>query len=154
MRARENALQFAIDILAVGDGIANDADDMVEVPATCIVDNDLVSGIFGEVIRNKQYDEMSERAILAPYNIDVNEHNDAVLNMLDEQERTYYSVDSTDKDSNNIIQTEVLNHSESAGMPPTRIRLKRNCIVMLIRNLNIEKGLCNGTRLRILDHKR
>ena len=32
-------------------------------------------------------------------------------------------------------------------MPPHVLELKRGSIVMLLRNLNLKKGLCNGTRL-------
>ena len=32
-------------------------------------------------------------------------------------------------------------------MPPHELKLKRGCVVMLLRNLNTNKGLCNGTRL-------
>jgi len=36
-------------------------------------------------------------------------------------------------------------------MPPHDLRLKHGAIVMLLRNLNVKDGLCNGTRL-IVDH--
>ena len=32
-------------------------------------------------------------------------------------------------------------------MPPHKLKLKRNCPVMLIRNINPIEGLSNGTRL-------
>ena len=32
-------------------------------------------------------------------------------------------------------------------MPPHELKLKKNSIVMLLRNLDSNKGLCNGTRL-------
>ena len=35
------------------------------------------------------------------------------------------------------------------GLPPHEIKLKVNAIVMLIRNLSITDGLCNGIRLKI-----
>ena len=37
-------------------------------------------------------------------------------------------------------------------MPPHKLMLKPNCIVMLLRNLDIKRGLCNGTRLRVNNH--
>jgi hypothetical protein len=153
MRARGDALQFAEDVLAIGDGRSNDEDDFVQMPSTSIIEKDLSTAIYSEVINNKRFDEMSKRAILAPYNSDVNEHNDTVLGMLPDREQIYYSHDSTDADNHNVVQVEVLNNSNCAGFPPHILRVKRNCITMLLRNLNLMKGLCNGTRLRILDAK-
>ncbi len=36
-----------------------------------------------------------------------------------------------------------------AGMPPHLLRLKKGAVVMLVKNICIASGLCNGTRLRI-----
>lgn len=36
-----------------------------------------------------------------------------------------------------------------SGLPPHKLKLKTNCIVLLIRNLNTKEALVNGTRMRI-----
>ncbi|GMG39277.1 unnamed protein product [Ambrosiozyma monospora] len=46
---------------------------------------------------------------------------------------------------------EGLNKLEMKGLPQEILPLEVNTIVMLLRNLNTEQGLCNGTRLKILD---
>lgn len=43
--------------------------------------------------------------------------------------------------------TEFLHSLTPSGMPPHRLRLKVNTIVMLLRNISLRDGLCNGTRL-------
>ena len=35
-------------------------------------------------------------------------------------------------------------------MPPHELNLKDGCTVMLLRNLNSKRGLCNGVRLKVL----
>ena len=39
-------------------------------------------------------------------------------------------------------------------MPPHVLRLKSGVIIMLIRYLNARKGLCNGTRLKVIELNR
>ena len=67
---------------------------------------------------------------------------------------TYYSTDyETHKGvtNDNIhlnYPMEMLNNIRD-GLSPHEIKLKVNAIVMLIRNLSIIDGLCNGTRLKV-----
>lgn len=42
---------------------------------------------------------------------------------------------------------EFLNSVEIADLPPHKLKLKKNAIIMLLRNLDVSEGLCNGTRL-------
>lgn len=44
---------------------------------------------------------------------------------------------------------EFLNSIISSSMPPHELTLKVGAIVMLLRNLNTKKGLCNGTRILV-----
>jgi hypothetical protein len=52
-----------------------------------------------------------------------------------------------------FIQTNIRNESQDSlticGLPPRKLILKINCIVLLIRNLNIKEALVNGTRICI-----
>lgn len=41
---------------------------------------------------------------------------------------------------------EFLSSLTPSGMPPRKLNLKEGAIIMLSRNLNTKKGLCNGTR--------
>lgn len=71
-------------------------------------------------------------------------------------EKIYTSVDSAEysdknEEINEALLPEYLNSLTPSGLPPHELRLRRYCIIMLIRNLSINEGLCNGTRLMILD---
>ena len=64
--------------------------------------------------------------------------NLSVDTVLDENDAVYYPV-------------EYINTLESSGLPHHRLILKKNAVVILLRNLDISSGLCNGTRLLILE---
>uniref|UniRef100_A0A182PX41 ATP-dependent DNA helicase n=1 Tax=Anopheles epiroticus TaxID=199890 RepID=A0A182PX41_9DIPT len=48
------------------------------------------------------------------------------------------------------LPPEFLNSLNISGIPVHRLRLKRYIPVLLLRNLNTDMGLCNGTRLQII----
>lgn len=80
--------------------------------------------------------------------------NRQVLRLLHSNEVTFYSIDSVRDDSNEEdvnLQTdypvEFLNTFNPPGFPPHKLVLKEGCIAMLLRNLSLKKGLCNGTRM-------
>jgi hypothetical protein len=156
MEARED---FAGWLLKFGDGeTPMDEDEYVEIPNYVIAKKDLIEETFGEFIRKNDLTGMSNRVILTTTNDRVNEINDRVLGMLkDNDMKTYYSVDSIDKNEpTNCIEypPEFLHSLRDSGLPPHELKLKKDCPVILKRNLNLAKGLSNGTRLRVkLMHK-
>ena len=87
----------------------------------------------------------------------MNRINKTVISLLDsDNERVYTSVDIADHcDDNGLmgegILPEYLNSLNPKNLPPHELHLRVNSIVMLIRNISIYEGLCNGTQLRILD---
>ena len=108
----------------------------------------LIDEIFGNQITDP--DCLSDRAILAPRNLDVNQINEEALDKLPGITHEYRSVDDTADDENEegeTFATEFLNSLTPAGLPPHLLRLKDGAIVILLRNLDVKRGLCNGTRL-------
>ena len=47
---------------------------------------------------------------------------------------------------------EFLNSIDTADLPPHDLKIKKNTIVMLLRNLDISEGMCNGTVLLLLNY--
>ncbi|XP_031788343.1 ATP-dependent DNA helicase PIF1-like [Nasonia vitripennis] len=96
--------------------------------------------------------QIGKSAILAPRNIDVDEINKKVTNLLDSNtERRYTGIESTENcnngdDMDEVLTPEYLNTLNPPSLPPYELCLRKNCISMLIRNISINEGLCNGDR--------
>ena len=78
--------------------------------------------------------------------------NYKIIEKLSGELHVYNSVDSIVSDDPADAQNyppEILHQQTPSGMPPHRLALKYGVIVMLLRNPNPKKGLCNGTRLII-----
>lgn len=153
MRAGEGEEQFAKEILEIGEGTVNDDDDQVKVPDECLFDGNLLSEIFADHIDDTNINSMLNRAVLATTNKEVDEINDAALKLIDGVEKTYYSIDqiSEANTKKHRYVVELLNSLNPTGIPKHELKLKKNAIVMLLRNLDIESGLCNGTRMKVLE---
>jgi hypothetical protein len=153
LRANRDAQEFADFVRKVGRGIPNsdEPEGYCRLPMQLCTTRSLSKKIFGPLMRDRDFSKINETAILAPLNAAVEEINEEILDMLDAEERTFFALDSTDPEHEATIMPEMLNALRSAGLPPYKMRLKPNAVVMLVRNLNVAKGLCNGTRLQILD---
>jgi ATP-dependent DNA helicase PIF1 len=79
----------------------------------------------------------------------VDDLNDKMISRFPGNERLYHSFDSTEDDLQNNYTIDFLNSITPNGLPPHVLRLKANCPVILLRNLDPHNGLCNGTRLMI-----
>ena len=93
-------------------------------------------------------DDLSKRVIVAPTNAETLEMNGKIISLITGDSEIYYSADSAVTDNPNF-PVEFLNEQTPYGMPPHVLLLKNGVIIMLLCNLNPEKGLCNGTRLII-----
>ncbi|XP_034936444.1 uncharacterized protein [Chelonus insularis] len=142
----------------IANGTLNDSNDYLTVPDDCIADEhcNIVDNLYGPTIRNETFDDFTKLAILAPRNTDVDEINNDVVNLLDATTaKIYKSIDSIDQcdnsDINDAIVPEYVNSLNPPNFPPHEFRLRLNTVVMLVRNSSINEGLCNGTRLLIID---
>ena len=153
LRANADAQEFAKFVRNVGRGIPNsdEPEGYCRLPESVCTKESLTEKIFGSLMRNRDYSKINETAILAALNKTVEDINDEVLDMLEENERIFFAQDTTDTEHEATVMPDMLNSLRSAGLPPYKMRLKVNAVVMLLRNLNVAEGLCNGTRLQILE---
>ncbi|XP_074321815.1 uncharacterized protein LOC141659014 [Silene latifolia] len=101
-------------------------------------------------------DHLQERAILAPTHKIVEAVDDYVLSKIDEDEVIYLSSDEVSNDDRgmgdpDLHSTEYLNSIKCSGLPNHQLKLKVGDMVMLLRDIDQSRGLCNGTRLIVTD---
>jgi hypothetical protein len=90
---------------------------------------------------------VTSRAILSTRNDCVDIINLKMIEHLQGEEMVYHSFDSIEDDPHNYYPEEFLNTLTPNGLPPYMLKLKINCPIMLLRNIDPANGLCNGTRL-------
>lgn len=97
-------------------------------------------------------------AILCPTNAEAIRINDQLLNQFSGEEITFKSIDEVMmEDNNNRLGISVpgdscienFNRKTPSDLPPHELRIKKGSIVMLIRNIDVTEGLCNGTRMQV-----
>lgn len=152
----DNTVQgFSEWLLKLGNGNLQEqglAEDIFEIPPVCVENESIVDAIFPTIITPETISSIADRAILTPKNDDALKINEDVLLRIKTEAKTYYSVDSIQDDQENIDEhavypIEFLNSITPGGMPPHQLNLKIGAVVILLRNIDPAKALCNGTRL-------
>lgn len=91
-----------------------------------------------------------ERCLITPLNVTVREINTAILSRIPGDPFMSVSINEADDQYEDPMSIDVLNEFESNGFPTHRLFLKVGQAIMVIRNLSIAQGICNGTRLIIV----
>ncbi|KAG5542824.1 hypothetical protein RHGRI_015805 [Rhododendron griersonianum] len=89
----------------------------------------------------------TQSAILAPTNESVNQTNELLINRFPGRECVYLSTDETINPADQGVYVDFMHSVCPPGLPAHRLVLKENCPIIMLRNLDPSKGLCNGTRL-------
>ena len=167
MRIKTAALNQGVDssqlnsfsdfLLSIGEGRERNLPnckyiDEIQLPNSIAKNMDeieLIQSIYPDILINSLDGEfMSNRAILASKNVDVNKINDLASNYFPGLAKTYLSADScTNEYQQNIYPTEFLNKIIDSSLPMHKLQLKINQPIILIRNISQAEGLNNGTRL-------
>ncbi|TVU02823.1 hypothetical protein EJB05_51671, partial [Eragrostis curvula] len=141
---------------SVGDGVEESVgDDYIRLPEEIVIEYDkekgidnLVADIFPDLLANvSDAAYMSSRAILSTKNEYVDQLNYKMIEMFSGPSKVFYSFDSVEDDQTNNYPIDFLNSLTPNELPPHELKIKINCPLIFLRNLDPHHGLCNGTRL-------
>ncbi|GJU84109.1 DNA helicase, partial [Tanacetum coccineum] len=164
---KDRTTTFAQWLLNIGNGqigIPDDSDldntSWVDIPDEYCIPNDdngipnLINFIYdAETLHYPSAEKLQEKAIICPKNDTANMINNTILSLLTTTTRTYLSYDDAIPHTHDggeielLYPKEYLNSLSFPGLPPHNLTLKVGSPIMLLRNMNIAGGLCNGTRL-------
>ena len=95
----------------------------------------------------------AERTILSSLNSEVDSMNKELLRQIPGQSQIFYSADciprteQTGEDDPMLnYPPEYLNEINCSGLPLSKLELKVGCPIMVLQNLDIANGVCNGSR--------
>ncbi|XP_054266859.1 uncharacterized protein LOC128989030 [Macrosteles quadrilineatus] len=110
--------------------------------------SDLIQFVFPDYVLNDP-DLTARRAILSTVNANVQNINAVVRNLASGIVHELRSADTVDKESDDGMEVDdqLLNQATSKGVPDHVLRLKIGSVCLIMRNLNIDSGLVNGTKV-------
>ncbi|XP_076951428.1 uncharacterized protein LOC143624770 [Bidens hawaiensis] len=163
----EETKKFSKWLLDIGEGKVggpNEGTAKIEIPYDLLIEQcddpitKLIQFVYPDILNSSQDPTyFQQRGLLAPTNEVVHEINDRLLELFPGDPIEYLSSDSVAKsdyiDGNvdpTLYSTEILNGLKISRLPNHRLMLKVGVPVMLLRNIDQKKGLCNGTRLQVV----
>lgn len=153
--------KFARWLIEIGHGSNTDENGLTKLPENIVNEDceEFLTKMYGEAFDLPSMphpDFFHQRAILAPRNTDVKETNATILKRMPGEELLFESADDINMNPNAAVNEsptvplEYLRSLEPATLPPSDLRLKIGCPLILLRNLQPAQGLCNGTRMTLL----
>lgn len=154
-QGRADMEEFARNLLDVGNGTAASSGgrEAVDWPTGWLSDDTvtgLIEAIYRDIGPHRPPEFYTSRAILCTLNKNVARFNSQVLDKFPGAKTVCTSRDQVvNEEDSFLLPTEMMNSFEPASLPPHHLELKQGCVVMLLRNLEQNLGLCNGTRLQV-----
>lgn len=165
LRLRQGQQQYDTWTMDVGEGRNLTGDDGQErILDDILFRGSLIDEVYGRLISGDptlvgpvltKY--LAGRCILAVLNQVCTWYNDAIVDRLPGAAQVLTSFDEIvpeSPDDTRRYPTELLHKLDLAGFPPHTLRLKKNAVVMMLRNIQPALGLVNGCRLLVVEAKR
>jgi len=151
-------------LLEIGAGSTIDSHEMIQVPQSmlCANLNTLINRVYPGIGNPRPQEDQYflDRIILCPRNDEVHVINEVILQQFNPvpnaEVHILRSVDSVSEEDemHHAYPVEFLQQLNTGGLPPAILHLKVSCPVILLRNLDPGEGLCNGTRMVVLNVRR
>ncbi|XP_043700071.1 uncharacterized protein LOC122650747 [Telopea speciosissima] len=122
-----------------------EAEDLIKIPDKMVItmknegdgEDQLINEIFNELQHHGHSAKyITAKAILTTKNEIVDKLNEKLINLFPRESVTYCSFDLATDDADTQYPEEFLNSLAPNGLLPHKLILKKNCPVMLLRNLN------------------
>lgn len=148
-------------LLEIGAGTNVGNDHTVAIPPEMCISTmeNLIASIYPNLNLQGIPDQyFLDRTILSSRNDEVDDINEAILARFPGERKLLISADSVVLENQELrnyqpYPPEYLNSLNATGLPLARLSLKKGVPVMLLRNLDPSKGLCNGTRMIVVEIK-
>lgn len=151
--------KYAKWILQVGDGLVEVSKETgcIPLPRKLCLNGDsidpAIEWVYGDLEANSgNASYFAQRRIFAPHHAVVNLVNQKCTELFSGELHTLCSVDSPDIDETSPdVTVEFLNMIDIPNVPPHNLLLKVGIPVVLLRNLDLSAGLCNGL-VMVVEH--
>ncbi len=154
--AGKDAEEFAEKLLSIGEGREPIHEDLgpskIKIDDDLLLENESIDSLCdfvwdGLEERHRTPEWLCSRAVLCPTNDAAEDINTLMIERFPGESREYKSCDKlTNESRHHQFPEEFLNTICSAGIPPHKLIIKKNCPIILLRNLDPIHGHCNGTR--------
>jgi hypothetical protein len=149
---------FAAWLLKVGAGHGLGPTNTIKLPNNMKLQDNSVNGLINTIYPGITQGDHPDnyflhRTILSPKNDAVDDVNQSILDRFPGEQTVITSVDKVTNHMEHVYPVEFLHSLKASGLPLAHLALKPGCPLMLLRNLDVTSGLCNGTRMILLQVK-
>lgn len=163
---RQSNAEFDAFLSEIGSGLyPTDLNGNIEFPDFIQMNNtdkELIDSIYPNLCQTAKTASLSmlsnyyqDRVVLATTNKKVDQINASIFNRFPGDITTFYSRDEINKYSSHgpAFPPEFLHQLQPNGFPPYELEVKLHMPIIILRNINKNLGICNGTRAIVIGIK-